>query len=54
MSMMNKNSPKSLVKLNEVHKANIEKRLAHRLEAARSKGNQDLVKALESERQLLE
>ncbi len=54
MSMMNKNSPKSLVKLNEVHKVNIEKRLAHRLEAARAKGNQDLVKALESERQLLE
>ncbi|NEN92182.1 MULTISPECIES: hypothetical protein [unclassified Okeania] len=53
MSMMNKNSPKSLVKLNEVHKVNIEKRLAHRLEAARAKGNQNLVKALESERQLL-
>ncbi len=54
MSMMNRNTPKSLVKLNEVHRANIEKRLAHRLEAARAKGNHNLVKILEAERQLLE
>ena len=54
MSMMNKNTPKSLVKLDEIHKANIEKKLAHRLEAARAKGNQDLVKILEAEKQLLE
>ncbi|MDJ0556460.1 MAG: hypothetical protein QNJ68_18870 [Microcoleaceae cyanobacterium MO_207.B10] len=53
MSIMNRNSPKSLVKLNQVHKANIEKRLAHRLEAARSKGDQDLIKSLEAERQEL-
>ncbi|NEQ36358.1 MAG: hypothetical protein F6K40_08735 [Okeania sp. SIO3I5] len=53
MSIMNRNTPKSLVKLNEVHRANIEKRLAHRLEAARAKGNQNLVKILEAERQLL-
>ncbi|MCL2930767.1 MAG: hypothetical protein MGG11_00210 [Trichodesmium sp. MAG_R03] len=52
--MMNKNTPKSLVKLDEIHKANIEKKLAHRLEAARAKGNQDLVKILEAEKQLLE
>ena len=38
---MNRNTPKSLVKLNELHKANIEKRLAHRLEAARVKGDKD-------------
>ena len=54
MSMMNKNTPKSLVKLDEIHKANIEKKLAHRLEAAIAKGNQDLVKILEAEKQLLE
>ena len=51
---MNKNTPKSLVKLDKVHKANIEKKLAHRLEAARAKGNQDLVKILEAEKQLLD
>ena len=54
MSMMNRNTPKSLVKLNEVHRANIEKRLAHRLEAAIAKGNHNLVKILKVERQLLE
>ena len=54
MSMMNINTPKSLVKLNEVHRANVEKRLAHRLEAARAKGNHNLVKILEAERQLIE
>jgi len=53
MSIMNKNTSKSLVELNEVHKANIEKKLAHRLEVARTKGNENLVKTLEAEKQLL-
>ena len=53
MSMMNRNTPKSLIKLKEIHRANIEKKLAHRLEAARSKGDEDLVKSLEAERQQL-
>ncbi|MGB3511275.1 MAG: hypothetical protein WBA93_18970 [Microcoleaceae cyanobacterium] len=53
MSMLNINTPKSLIKLNQVHRANIEKKLAHRLEAARSKGDLDLLKSLELERQQL-
>ncbi len=53
MSTMNKNTPKSLIKLNEVHRVNIEKRLAHRLEVARAKGDSDLVKKIEEEKQLL-
>ncbi|MDE5075238.1 MAG: hypothetical protein O4749_03910 [Trichodesmium sp. St5_bin2_1] len=51
---MNNNTPTSLLKLNQVHRANIEKKLAHRLESARAKGNQDLIKVLETERQLLQ
>ncbi|MCL2923654.1 MAG: hypothetical protein MGF17_03245 [Trichodesmium sp. MAG_R04] len=53
MSILNTNTPKSSVKLNEVHKANIERKLAHRLEVARNKGNENLVKTLEAEKQLL-
>ncbi|MEB3342526.1 MAG: hypothetical protein VKJ25_17445 [Okeania sp.] len=51
---MNRNTPKSLVNLNQVHKENLKKRLTHRLEAARAKGNQDLVQMLEAEKQLLD
>ncbi len=46
---MNNNTRKSLSKLNEVHKANLEKRMQHRLEVARSKGDENLIRALEAE-----
>ena len=46
---MNKNTRKSASKLNEVHKANLAKRMQHRLEVARAKGDRDLIEALEAE-----
>ncbi len=49
MSAMNKNTRKSLSKLNEVHKANLAKRMQHRLEVARAKGDENLIQALEAE-----
>lgn len=50
---MNRNSRKSVAKLNEVHRANLEKRLQHRLEVARVKGDENLIRALEAEMRLL-
>ncbi|WP_445173492.1 MULTISPECIES: hypothetical protein [unclassified Microcoleus] len=36
-------------KVAETHRANIHKQLMHRIEVARSSGNQDLVRVLEEE-----
>ncbi|MGL5508964.1 MAG: arginine synthesis PII-interacting regulator PirA [Microcoleaceae cyanobacterium] len=44
---MNKN--RESAKINEVHRVNIQKRLEHRLEVARTNGNSDLVRTLEAE-----
>lgn len=47
--MLNKNSRNSATKVSEVHRANIQKRLEHRLEVARANGDQNLVRVLENE-----
>ena len=46
---MNKNRREDLKRTAEIHRANIQKRLQHRLEVARANGNQDLVEQLEAE-----
>ncbi|MFM6191963.1 MAG: hypothetical protein ACKPEN_22960 [Planktothrix sp.] len=47
--MLNKNLRKNSVKLSDVHRANIQKRLEHRLEVARSNGDENLIRILEAE-----
>ena len=47
--MLNKNLRKNSVKLSDVHRANIQKRLEHRLEVARSNGAENLIRTLEAE-----
>ncbi len=49
---MNKNS-KNSSQLAQTHRANIQKRLEHRLEIARAKGDQNLVRLLEAEKEQL-
>lgn len=51
--MMNRNRREELQKTAETHRANIEKRLQHRLEVARAKGDQNLIRLLEAEMQQL-
>ncbi|WP_437126747.1 arginine synthesis PII-interacting regulator PirA [Planktothrix tepida] len=46
---MNKNSRRNSVKLSDVHRANIQKRLEHRLEVARTNGDENLIRLLEAE-----
>ena len=46
--MMNRNKTKN--KLSQTHRANIQKRLEHRIEVARAKGDNNLVRLLEAER----
>ncbi len=47
--MLNKNLLRNSVKLSDVHRANIQKRLEHRLEVARANGDENLIRALEAE-----
>ncbi|NJK39783.1 MAG: hypothetical protein HC825_00975 [Oscillatoriales cyanobacterium RM1_1_9] len=47
--MMNRNSRKATTKVSETHRVNLQKRLEHRLEVARAKGDADLVRVLEAE-----
>ncbi|CUR33392.1 conserved hypothetical protein [Planktothrix tepida PCC 9214] len=47
--MLNKNSRRNSVKLSDVHRANIQKRLEHRLEVARTNGDENLIRLLEAE-----
>lgn len=49
--MINKNFRKEVSKLSQTHRANIQKRLEHRLEVARANGDQNLVRMLEAEMQ---
>lgn len=49
--MMNKNSRNN--PLAQTHRANIQKRLEHRLEVARAKGDLNLIRLLEAEREQL-
>ena len=53
MSMMNKNRREELRRTAEIHRANIQKRLQQRLEAARAKGDENLIRQLEAEMQQL-
>ena len=46
---MNKNSHRSLTRVSEVHRANLQKRLLHRMEVARSNGDENLIRILEDE-----
>ncbi len=47
--MLNKNLRNNSAKVSEVHRANIQKRLEHRLEVARANGDQNLIRVLENE-----
>ncbi len=51
--MMNKNRREDLKRTAEIHRANIQKRLQHRLEVARANGDQELIRQLEAEMQQL-
>ena len=46
--MLNRNQQKN--QLSQTHRANIQKRLEHRIEVARAKGDNNLVRLLEAER----
>jgi len=46
---MNRNTQVNLKKIAETHRANIRKTLHHRLEVARAKGDENLVRQLEQE-----
>lgn len=50
---MNRKSQRNLTKAAETHRANLQKRLEHRMEVARANGDQDLLRALEAEMQQL-
>jgi hypothetical protein len=47
--MMNKNSQQIITKAASAHKESLRKSLQHRLELARSQGNDSLVRQLEKE-----
>jgi len=49
MNAMNKATQRNLVQVAETHRANIQKRLQHRLEVAKANGDQNLVRVLEDE-----
>lgn len=48
---MNKNRQKVLTKYAEAHQTNIRKSLEHRLQVAREKGDEALIRLLEAENQ---
>lgn len=50
---MNRNRREELLRTAETHRANIQKRLQHRLEVARAKGDENLIRLLEAEMQQL-
>lgn len=49
--MMNTSRREDLKRTAEIHRANIQKRLQHRLEVARANGDAELVRQLEAEMQ---
>lgn len=49
MSMLNKKRRQILTQVATLHRSNIQKRLRHRLEVARAKGDEKLVRILEAE-----
>lgn len=46
---MNKNRHQSLKEVSQLHKENLRKNIERRLEAARAKGDENLIKMLEAE-----
>ncbi|QZZ19758.1 hypothetical protein J5X98_20935 [Leptothermofonsia sichuanensis E412] len=46
---MNKNRQETRAKVSETHRANLQKNLQRRLEAARAKGDEQLIRLLEAE-----
>jgi hypothetical protein len=51
--MINRNRRQTVNKLAEVHRSNLQKRLEHRLAVAKAKGDENLIRALESEMEKL-
>lgn len=49
MSMMNRNGQENIKKAAATHRDSIQKSLQHRLEVARAKGDENLVRQLEAE-----
>ncbi len=49
MSIMNRNRQDNLKKAAAAHRDNIQKNIQHRLEIARSKGDESLIRQLEAE-----
>lgn len=49
MSILNRNRQEALKQTAATHRDNIQRRLLHRLEVARAKGDEDLVRQLEAE-----
>ena len=47
--MLNRKNREKAIKVAETHRANMQKNLQRRLDAARSSGNEDLVRQLEAE-----
>ncbi len=47
--MLNKKRQGSLANVSETHRSNLQKNLQRRLEAARAKGDENLVRQLEAE-----
>lgn len=48
---MNRITREDVKRVADVHRANIQKRLEHRLEVARAKGDENLIRLLEAEMQ---
>ena len=46
---MNRNRQKTLTEVSQLHRANMQKNLQRRLEAARAKGDEQLIRLLEAE-----
>jgi hypothetical protein len=46
---MNRNRQKTLTEVSQVHRDNMQKNLQRRLEAARAKGDEQLIRLLEAE-----
>ncbi|MGF1492284.1 MAG: hypothetical protein ACFBSC_07510 [Microcoleaceae cyanobacterium] len=51
--MFNRANRKDVKQVSATHRANLQKRLAHRLEVARAKGDQNLIQMLEAEMKTL-
>lgn len=49
MSAMNKNRQGNLTQVSQTHRANMQKNLQRRLEAARARGDEALIRLLEAE-----